>query len=146
MDIYEQAVLDYCAAAPGRFISPQCYIAFDETPKSGWSMPDVVVLDFSRSTIYVVEVTSASVPADLLWRVTERQRRWYDPLRASSTRMHEPFSRWNLRVTLFVREEICGTVSTKFKDASDVSVISLDRVMFPWRWNWQNGMPDNPLE
>lgn len=145
MDIYETAVLDYCCAPPGRFVSPQFHIAWDKG--TGGSLPDLVVLDFHRSTVYVVEVTMASNPKTILERVAERETRWLEPLRATLASMYAPIGQWRFRVTIFLREEICGSVERKLKGAEGVSVISLDRVMFPWRWKWvSSDTPDNPLE
>lgn len=145
MDIYETAVLDYCCAPPGRFVSPQFHIARDAG--TGGSQPDFVVLDFRRSTVYVVEVTSSSTSKTILARVAERESRWLKPLRATLTDMHKPLGEWPFHVTLFVREEICSSVTAKLEDVDGVSVISLDRVMFPWRWKWlSSDVPENPLE
>jgi len=149
MDIYEAAVLDYCSAQPGRFIAPQFYIAWakgTDSKGTGGSQPDFVVLDFPAQTVYVVEVTSASSAKSILARVAERETRWLAPMRKSLGKMHTPLTKWKFHVTLFLREEICSSVRTKLTGIADVSVISLNIVMFPWRWEWHGDVPVNPLQ
>jgi|SRR3990172_11749525 len=144
MDIYEAAVLDYCSAQPGRFVAPQFYVAWEKG--MGGSQPDFVVLDFNAQTVYVVEVTSASSARSILSRVAERETRWLAPMRKSLTQLHKPLTNWKFHVTLFLREEISSSVRTKLTGVADVSVISLDTVMFPWRWEWHGDVPANPLQ
>jgi len=144
MDIYETAVLDYCSAQPGRFVAPQFHIAWEEG--TGGSQPDFVVLDFTAATVYVVEVTSASTSKTILSRVAERDTRWLKPMRRSFAQLHKPFAEWKFHVTLFLREEICSSVQGKLSGHDGVSVISLDRVMFPWRWEWHGDIPVTPLQ
>jgi hypothetical protein len=50
MDIFEEAVLTYLSAPPGRFIRSQFSIAYQNG--AGGSCPDFVVLDFPKTTVY----------------------------------------------------------------------------------------------
>ncbi|MBF0227926.1 MAG: hypothetical protein HQK76_20985 [Desulfobacterales bacterium] len=144
MDIFEDAVLTYISAAPGRFVSPQFTIAYENG--IGGSCPDFVVLDFQSSTIYVAEVTVATNPATIFSRVLERETRWFAPLRNDISKLGAVFTSWKYRVTLFIREEVCDSLRKKTAKMPDVSVISLDTVVFPWRWHWQGQVAVNPLE
>ena len=149
MDLSEAAVLDYCSAQPGRFVAPQFYIAWakgTDSKGTGGSQPDFVVLDFPEETVYVIEVTSASSARSILTRVAERETRWLVPMRESLGKMHPPIMRWKFHVTLFLREEICSSVRTKLSDVAGVSVISLDTIVFPWRWEWRGEVPVTPLQ
>ena len=58
MEVFEEAVLAYISAAPGRFVKPQYDIKYKDGV--GGSCPDFVVIDYIKKTIYVVEVTTAS--------------------------------------------------------------------------------------
>jgi hypothetical protein len=150
MDIFEEAVLTYLSAPPGRFIRPQFSIAYQNG--AGGSCPDFVVLDFPKNTVYVVEVTIAanadSRTATIFSRLNERETRWFVPLQNELSQLDESFTGWRYHVTLFVRKEVCISLREKIKkeNMADVSVISLDEVVFPWRWQWRGQEPDNPLE
>jgi len=111
----------------------------------GGSCPDFLVLDFSDSTIYVVEVTSAAESKGIQGRIIEREIRWLSPVREHFSKLSATFSNWDYHVTVFVRDEECENVKKLLVSQPDVSVISLDSVVFPWRWNWEGSRPSNPL-
>jgi hypothetical protein len=144
MDQYEQAILDYINGPPERFINPQYTIPFDGL--TGGSCPDFVVLDLRCSTIYVVEVTAAADTKRVIPRVHDRESRWFTPLREYLKGLNPIFENWRYRVTLFVRGEEEAHVKEAVAQLPDVSVVSLDRAVFSWRWKWTGQRPDNPLE
>lgn len=144
MEFFEAAVLAYLTAPPNRFVSPQFSLPYEAGV--GGSCPDFVVLDFGKLTVYVVEVTSASKAGPILSRVQEREPRWITPLRAHLSKMSPQLCDWKYRVTLFVREEICADVRQATAEMLDVFVVSLDNVVFSWRWDWKGQLAVNPLE
>lgn len=144
MDQYEHAVLEYLCARPDRFVNWQFTIPFDGF--KGGSCPDFVVLDFSDSTIYVVEVSSDADCTALVHRAAERETRWFRSLKDHLKRLNPMFERWECHVTLFVRAEQVTRASHAVEGFADVSVISLANVVFGWNWNWQPGnLPINTL-
>lgn len=143
MDLFEEAVLRYLCGPPERFVSAQFNIPYDGS--KGGSCPDFLVLDFSGSTVYVVEVTSAADKKNILSRVDERETRWFAPLRGHFSKLSPIFAEWDYHVTVFVRKEECDAARKRLHEFPDVSVFSLDEVVFSWNWNWQGGRPSNPL-
>lgn len=145
MEKFEESVLEYICGRPQRFVNPQFAVEYEDS--RGGSCPDFVVVDFLDSTIYVVEVTMASSIRALVERIGQRETRWIAPLRRHFQRLNEIFKipPWEFHVTIFVRSEQLGPARKKFASETDVSVFALDEVIFPWRWNWQKGIPLNPL-
>jgi len=47
---------------------------------------------------------------------------------------------------LFVRKEEKQRAEVALAQFSDVKVISLEDIVFPWKWNWTGQRPDNALE
>ena len=144
MEYFETAVLAYLTAPGNRFVSPQFALPFKDG--EGGSCPDFVVLDFGVSTVYVVEVTTSSNPRNLLSRVREKDKRWLTPLRHHMSSIAESFNGWKYRLTLFVRDEVCRQIEEAVRNEPDVFVVSLDKVVFDWRWDWQEGRAVNRLE
>lgn len=143
MDQFELAVLSYICSPPERFASPQFDIPYEDL--KGGSCPDFVAIDFGDSTIYVVEVTQAAETKPVLQRIAEREKRWFGPLRNHFKNLNPLFKDWDLHVTLFVRGEEAEPARRAVTQLGDESVISLDKVMFSWRWDWNKGRPSNPL-
>lgn len=143
MDQFEEAVLSYLCGPPERFVNAQFTIP--NVGFKGGSCPDFVVLDFSDRTVYVVEVTSASDTKNLYGKICERETRWLFPLREHFTNLNQIFSEWDYHVTVCVRKEEYGALRNKLREVRDVSVISLDKVVFSWEWDWQGSRPSNPL-
>ena len=143
MDMFEEAVLRYLCGPPERFVSAQFNIPWDGS--KGGSCPDFLVLDFADNTVYVVEVTSAADKSNVLSRVDKRETRWFAPLRQHFSRLSPIFTEWDYHVTVFVRNEECDAAQKRLNDLRDVSVISLDTVVFSWRWKWKGSRPSNPL-
>jgi hypothetical protein len=112
----------------------------------GGSCPDFVVLDFGKKTVYVVEVTAASSIRGILSRVREKDTRWIRPLRDHLTNTSEVFRGWPYKVTVFVRDEVCEVLRKALAEETDVFVVSLDKVVFSWRWDWQRNTAVNRLE
>ena len=143
MDQFEQAVLNYLCGPPERFGNAQFTIPYADL--KGGSCPDFVVLDFQDKTVYVVEVTSAADSKAILGRIVEREARWFSPLRDHLVKLNTMFQNWDYHVTIFVRPEESGNAQEKLHDLRDVSVISLNDVVFSWQWKWQGSRPSNPL-
>ena len=142
MDRFEEAVMDYISATPDCFLKTQLSLPWDKELKIGGSLPDFVVLDFRESTVYVVEVTTASSLKSILTKVDERQTRWYEPIRKYKSSWTALVKDWDFRVCLFLREQVVGEALSKTSNFDDVSVISLDKVLTPW--DWERG-PENTV-
>jgi hypothetical protein len=140
MEFYEEAVLTYISAAPGRFVKPQYELRYKDGV--GGSCPDFVVIDYMKQTVYVVEVTASADVSGVLTRVRERHTRWYIPLKKEMSQWREEFADWNYRVTLFVRD----AKKIELKEMNDVFAISIDSIIFPWAWDWKGQLVLNPLE
>ena len=145
MDQYEQAVMEYISGPSDRFLNAQFTIPYDGT--TGGSCPDFVALDFSDTTAYVIEVTTTADCKGLVGRVRERETRWFTPLKRRLQTLIPPLRKWDLHVTLFVRDEQLETAKRAVSEFPDVSVISLSKALFSWNWDWQaeTGSPRNPL-
>ncbi len=144
MDHMEEAVLSYLCGRPERFVNPQFTIPYADL--KGGSCPDFVVLDFVDTTVYVAEVTIASESKGVMRRVAERATRWFEPLRSHFGKLNPIFANWDYHVTLFLRQEEVEKARAAAAAFPDVSIISLDDIVFSWRWKWQvDGVPDNPL-
>lgn len=144
MDIYEEAVLQYIAAPPWRFVNPQMSLPYEKF--KGESCPDFVVLDLKLNKIYVVEVTSAWDITSHLGKIKDREKRWYEPLRRLFDERHNQFFKeWKYRSTLFVREDRFDSAKSILKGNEDISVFNFDIALHGWKWKW--GKDDmNPLE
>ena len=142
MEIFEQAVLAYISAAPGRFVKPQYTLEYKDGV--GGSCPDFVVIDYIKKTIYVVEVTAASNASVIIERIRERETRWFIPLKNEMSQLSESFTEWNYRVTLFVRDQLVDKINNE--KIKDVFVINFDSIIFSWKWNWKKNLTLNPLE
>jgi len=143
MDQFEQAVLNYLCGPPERFVNAQFTIPYADL--KGGSCPDFVVLDFRDKTVYVVEVTSAADSKAIRGRIVERETRWFSPIRDHLSKLSVVFQSWDYHVTIFVRPEETGNAREKLHDLFDVSVISLNDVVFSWQWKWEESRPSNPL-
>ena len=141
MEIFEEAVLAYISAAPGRFVKPQYDLKYKDGV--GGSCPDFVVIDYIKKTIYVVEVTTASNASTIISRIREREKRWFMPLKNEMSQWNQSFTEWKYRVTLFVRDSLVKKIENE--KISDVFVINFDKIIFPWKWEWEK-QPLNPLE
>lgn len=142
MEIFEEAVLAYISAAPGRFVKPQCDLKYKDGV--GGSCPDFVVIDYMKKTIYVVEVTTASDASTIISRIRERETRWFIPLKIEMSQWSESFTEWKYRVALFVRDSLIN--KKDIEGMNDVFVIHLDNIILPWKWNWNEQQALNPLE
>lgn len=142
MEIFEEAVLAYISASPGRFVKPQYDLKYQDG--FGGSCPDFVVIDYIKKTIYVVEVTTSSDASTIISRIRERETRWFVPLKKELSQWNELFAEWKYRVTLFVRKELGDKIEKE--QMSDVFVVNVDDIMFPWKWKWKENQTLNPLE
>jgi|SRR5882724_2366695 len=143
MDLFEEAALAYLCGPAQRLVNAQFNIPYEGF--KGGSCPDFVVVDFSDNTIYVVEVTQSADTKVILERVANREGRWIGPLRNHFQNLNPFFKDWDFHVSVFVRGEVAKATERVVENFPDVSVISLDKVMFPWRWDWKKGPPSNPL-
>jgi len=143
MDLFEEAALAYLCGPAQRFVNAQFNIPYEGF--KGGSCPDFVAVDFSDNTVYVVEVTQSADTKAVLERVANREGRWLVPLRNHFRNLNSLFKDWDLHVIVFVRDEVAKATERAVEQFADVSVISLDKVMFPWRWDWKKGPPSNPL-
>lgn len=143
MNQFEEAVLNYICGSPDRFVNAQLTIPYDGF--KGGSCPDFIVLDFGDRCVYVIEITSASNTKDIHAKIAERKTRWLIPLQEHLAKLRPIFSNWDYHVTVFIRGEECENAQKRLSDQQDVSVVSLDSVVFPWRWKWENSRPVNPL-
>ena len=136
--------MTYLCGCPERFVSPQFSIPYADL--KGGSCPDFVVLDFADSTVYVAEVTVASDSKKVMHRLIERTTRWFEPLQSHFRKLNSIFANWDYHVALFVRHEEVERARAATASFQDVSIISLDEVVFSWRWKWKSdGIPENPL-
>ncbi len=143
MDLFEEAVLAYLCGPAQRFVNAQFNIPYEGF--KGGSCPDFVVVDFSENTVYVVEVTQSADTKAILERVANRDGRWIGPLKTHFQNLNLLFNDWDFHISLFVRGEVVEATERLVEKFADVSVISLDEVMFSWRWDWRKGGPSNPL-
>ena len=142
MEFFEEAVMAYISASPGRFVKHQYDLKYKDG--LGGSCPDFVVIDYIKKTIYVVEVTTSSDASTIISRVRERETRWFIPLKKEMSQWNELFAEWNYRVTLFVRKELENKIQNEC--INDVSVINFEKIIFPWNWKWKEQPTLNPLE
>jgi hypothetical protein len=143
MDVFEEAVLKYLCGNRNRFVSSQFSIPCT-TGGGTWSCPDFIALDFSDSTVYVVEVTIKD-PKDACSKIENRETQWLGPLRDHLKKLNPMFADWRYHVTLFVREEEVARAQRILSAVPDASVISLDKAVFPWRWTYEGQAATNPL-
>ena len=141
MDIFEEAVLAYISATPGRFVKPQYTLKYKDG--FGGSCPDFVVIDYINKTIYVVEVTAAADASSILSKISERETRWFIPLKNEISQWDQSFNEWKYRVTIFCRKQLYDKIYNESN--YDVSVFNLDSVIFPWDWKWEQEQAVNPL-
>ena len=143
MDKYEEAVLDYICADAYRFVKPQCDIPYESD--EGGSCPDFVVIDYREKTIYVIEVTTASSSTSLIEKMGQRHTRWLNPLKRQMSMINTEFSKWEYRVTVFVRKANQKAIQEQFDNSKDISVKNVEDVAFPYLWTWNGEVPCNPL-
>lgn len=147
MDRFEEAVLEYVSANPDCLLKSQMHLPYNEREKSGGSLPDFVVLNFRLKCVYVVEVTTASNTRGIINKVSERETRWYNAIREYDAAWVELISSWDYRVCLFLREQMVEKTESKLSDYGDVSVKSLNEILYPWSWKWDsNNVPINELQ
>ncbi len=145
MDMFEEAVLRYLCGPRERFVTSQFAIPYEHEGSTGGTCPDFVVLDFLDRMVFVVEVTSASNKKVVMARIADRERRWLQPLRKYFKQLNPIFADWDYHVTVFVRGEEYEDACKHVCNVPDVSVLSLDSVVFSWRWEWEGAWPKNRL-
>jgi hypothetical protein len=144
MDVFEEMVLKYLCGNPSRFVSSQ-FTFPSKTGGGTWSCPDFIALDFSDSTVYIIEVTTAENSKDTCSKIANREFQWLGPLRDHLKKLNPMFTDWRYHVTLFVREEEVARAQRILSAVPDASVISLDKAVFPWRWTYEGQAATNPL-
>jgi len=80
-----------------------------------------------------------------LERVDNREGRWLVPFRNHFRNLNSLFKDWDLHVIVFVRDEVAKATERAVEQFGDVSVISLEKVVFSWRWDWKKRGPSKPL-
>ncbi|MDP2571403.1 hypothetical protein Q8W40_04345 [Vibrio penaeicida] len=146
MDRFEEAVMEYICSKPDCFIKTQMSLPWDDKNKIGGSLPDFVVLDFREKTVYIVEVTTAFNIKGILTKASEREARWYRPIRNYEAAWVKNIVEWEFRVCLFLRDQLVDKAKKEACDWEDVSIISLNCTTNPWEWEWNNdNVPSNPL-
>lgn len=152
MDLTELAVAQFLTRNGLAFVCPQ--FDFPADKGEGGSSPDFVAIDFANRDIVVVEVTTSANLKGLLARISDREKRWYEPLR-----QQEPL--WSSLRSLgfgeprfigFIRESLVGGAYEALCDESgrlpdDTTFYPLEHTYSPWLyWNergTRNGrMPD----
>lgn len=92
-----------------------------------------------------MEVTQSAHTKAILDRVADKERRWIGPLRNHFQKLNLLFKDWNFHLRVFVRSEVAEATERIVEKFADVSVLSLDKIMFSWRWDWKKGRASNPL-
>jgi hypothetical protein len=82
MDELETSVATYLTAGGRVFVAPQ-FETGDKTERNGIACPDFVALDFPSKEIVVVEVTASWAMSKVFRLVSERETRWYAPIRSA---------------------------------------------------------------
>jgi hypothetical protein len=121
-------------ASQGLFLSPQFSVTGPD--RKQWSSPDFVALDFARHQVQVVEVTTAWDVSGLVKKVEDRKNQWFALLRSQLLQRRVIDDSWTLAVCVFVRKERSSEFTKRFGNAQDVSVDSLEDIVFAWKWPW----------
>jgi len=146
MDRFEEAVMEYISADPNCLFKSQMNLPYNEKYQSGGSLPDFVVLNFKEKCVYIVEVTTASNTNVIIKKISERDVRWYEPLKSYDADWVNFTRDWKYRVCLFIRPQLVDKLTINLSEWKDVSVKSLSEVMNPWEWDWNDkNRPDNSL-
>ena len=125
------------------FVSPQYDIPFSDQERDGGSCPDFVALDFARSEVVVVEVSSASNLRDLISRVRERETRWFAPIRRRLEADRVITSESGIRFLGFVREALVDGAKGRFANENDIQFFALEKAAFSFAY-WterEKGLP-----
>jgi len=138
MQIFEDIVQLFLTADSRVFVCPQYAVAWDQDRLEGGSSPDFVAIDL-RSTpreVVVVEVGTASDLKSLFSRISERETRWYNPLRRTMLEDGVIDASWNFRFLGFVRRANIEKAQKQFEAASDVTFFPIEDATFPWSY-WE---------
>ncbi len=109
---------------------------------NGRTCPDFVALDFGKSEVVVVEVTTAYNIVSLLERVRNRKEQWFAPLRIQLD-ADQIAQGWDMRFLGFVRRDRLKEARNAFTGQSDVSFTTIEESTFSWE-NWERrkgGLP-----
>lgn len=128
-----EAIVMYYLAAEGLFLSPQFSI---RNGAGEWSCPDFVALDFPKHQVQVVEVTSAHDVSGLVKKIKDRDKQWFQRLRPQLVQRGAIDDSWRFILRAFVRKDRVEVVQSKFRDAQDVIIESIEDIAFPWKWPW----------
>jgi len=146
VDRFEEAVMEYISADPNCLFKSQMNLPYNKESDSGGSLPDFVVINFKEKCVYVVEVTTASNTNGIVKKISERETRWYQPLKEYDADWVNFTRTWEHRVCLFIRPQLVDDLSLSLSECTDVSIKSLGEVMNPWEWEWDDrNQPVNSL-
>jgi hypothetical protein len=80
-------------------------------------------------------------------RLRECDSLWRGAVREKLTAWGHAFSQWDIRTVVLVRGENVDPVQRGLASLPYASVISLDDVVFSWRWQWDAvARPHNRLD
>jgi hypothetical protein len=126
------------------FIASQYDIPYDPENADGGTCPDFVALDFGKREILIVEVSGGADIRDLIKRVRDRDKRWFEPLKRRYKEEWNVLSEWNMRFLGFVREPNLAKLRKIFEGVDRVSFYAIEDATFPYKyWNFRldNGLP-----
>lgn len=133
----EQIVATYLTRGGTVFIAPQ-YAIPSPNGKGDWACPDFVALDFDKREIVVVEVATGSRFSGLAGRVSERNSRWFGPIRAKleADGLIEQ-AQWDFRFLGFVRSDCLDQATKQFSGQDRVAFKAIEEATFPWAY-WED--------
>ncbi|WP_133250222.1 hypothetical protein [Novacetimonas pomaceti] len=121
------------------YIASQVEIAFENN--QGGSCPDYVALDFRNRHVVVVEETEAWNIQPLCNRIRERDKRWFTPLAAFMLKKGIVNPDWGMRMLGIVRPDRIEAFNKAFAQDGDVSFVSIEECIFPWKY-WDTRMSE----
>ncbi len=127
----------------GKVFVAQSYSIPTPDLKGDWTCPDFVALDFERCTVLVVEVTTNANVNNLIRLVRDREKQWFQPLRAKLD-ADEIATGWPVKFLGFVRKHNLDEAKGTFAEADDVTFEAIEDATFQWEY-WSRreaGLPE----
>lgn len=138
MPDHENDIATYLTLDGKVFIAPQFNVAFDKELNEGGSCLDFVALDLGRREVVIVEVTMAVDLKPIISRVSQREQRWYRPIRKA---LPEVVEEWGIRLLGFVRKPNVVKARQAFPDQPDVAFHAIEDATFLWEY-WDRRMAE----
>jgi hypothetical protein len=138
----EQVIGMYLTRGGKVFIIPQYSIPAPGY-KADWSCPDFVALDFKKREVLVVEVASGANIDPITTKARDRQKQWFDLLRAKLKADGVVDETWPMRFLGFVRKQNLEKARARLEGQADVTFFAIEDATFPWEY-WesrQGGLP-----